>query len=492
MLFPFISLLALSVAFLSWSAKAEERIFVSPAGAGAGVGTSDRPFVLAEGREYEFNRLVQAASSKGDVKIIMRSGLYQGVRLQIIKEGIDSDWLYLPRPAHGLDPMRFEYENSSRCNSDKTNCRVISKDFMLTAHNNSQIAIVAEENGKVILDGTDFSNANPEIESTGITIAGAYFGVKKQQKRNLESQPIKNILIRGVVVRGYKNGIVVTFARGVTIENCRVENIGSHSLAKRNDLNIGVSGFSANGSSELVLVRDCLFSNMWNQRGLTPTGRVWPDLMHCVYDGDSRDIVFLRNKFVGSSGPMIKFGYYPTIQDNRIINEFGERVSDRRGFFIQNEFILRGGSASRKKSFFIHENSRIAVGLSESGPAKGMLFYGNKFDSDFNSSSGDKTYLLRQELPAETDQPSLPGFIFWSNVSNCLKEDTLLAVRHRGSPYEQIDSVPPAELPNNIAEFFHKEAEKSHVSIPVGLSSDNDAEDQTVEDILNGGDMPRT
>ncbi|MGH6821953.1 MAG: hypothetical protein ACRECP_11380 [Methylocella sp.] len=363
-----------------------QTIYVTSAGIQVGTGAPEAPFVLLAGREYELDRLIRRATDAGsDVDVIFDDGIYHDVRLQILKQGIDTDSIYMLEPgadaterAAQVAGRAYHYSSYNHCNRERMNCRVKPEDFALGPSGNAAVTLEAKHRHQAIFDGAAFQLANPEIENAGLVISGAYFGVVQAGRQKVRSEPIKNVTVTGIVFRNYRNGILVQHGLGITIDDCTAENVGTHSQKPLDDQSVGVSGFSANGDSQLVLVRNTTIRNAWNVQGSTRSSQAWPGLMHSVYDGDSRDIIFMDDTFERSSGPMLKFGYYPTVKHGKVVYQYGSQTWERRGFFIRNRFILspildvgHPIAPYRAIQAFIHENSEKVINGTVTPPAKG-------------------------------------------------------------------------------------------------------------------------
>jgi hypothetical protein len=490
-----------------------QTIYVAASGKGDGSGLSS-PFVLRAGREYALDRLIRHATDAGsDVEVVFDDGIYRDVRLQILKQGVDTDSVYMLEPgadaaghAVRVAGQPYHYFSSARCNQEGMNCRVKPEDYSLGPKTNAAVALVAEHPHRAIFDGASFQLANPEVDNAGLVIAGAYFGVTQAGRSRIRSEPIENVSVTGLVFRNYRNGILVQHALGITIDNCLVENIGTHGRKPLDDQRVGVSGFTANGDSQLVLVRDTTIRNVWNLQGSTRSSEAWPGLMHSVYDGDSRDIIFIDDTFAGSSGPMLKFGYYPAVTDQRVIYQYGSRTWERRGFFIGNRFILlpiiEGGHPLPPywaMQAFIHDNSEALAGGSVTPPAKGMVFINNLFRNALSKENGRVVAFLRQELPVRGTRPEFPGFVFAGNRIEGVAPDQLVVHRYRGSEVADasIDRDDPAHLQPPLSELIHQTGAPVDVEETIGkllggpLRSPDAARDRLVEFVIRTGRMPR-
>ncbi|MEX8496155.1 hypothetical protein, partial [Sphaerotilus sp.] len=403
---------------------------------------------LTAGREYEFNRLIRRASDAGkDIEVVFRDGVYADVRLQIIKQGLDTSSIYLLSP--GADAAGhttlvagkpYHYGSYKQCNQQQLNCRVQPEDFAEGPRASHALILRAEHPRQAVFDGAGFQRDNPDLEDTALVIGGAYAGVVNSGQQEVHSEPIKNVTVSGLVFRHHRNGILVQHGLGITVDNCLVEDIGTHRIKAQDDQVVGVSGFSANSDSQLVLVRDTTILNVWNLQGPTQTSQDWPGLMHSVYNGDSRDIIFLNNTFQGSSGPMLKFGYYPIIRSGQLIYQYPADTWARRGFFIGNQFVLasltEGGRPQPvyvAQQAFILDNSEKEINGVPTPPAKGMLFINNLFRNALPDTAKSTVAFLRKEMPIKGSQPSFPDFHFAGNRSEGVPTAQWVVHRDRGT-----------------------------------------------------------
>lgn len=489
-----------------------QTIYVTAVGNKNGTGALNSPFLLQAGREYELNQLIRRATDAGnDVDVVFDDGIYRDVRLQIIKQGVDTDSVYIREP--GADATRhvslvagkpYHYHSYDHCNRQHENCRVKSEDYTLGPHSNAALTLEAKHPHQAIFDGAAFQLANPEINNDGLVIGGAYFGVTETGRQNVKSEPIKNVSVVGLGFRNYRNGILVEHGLGITIDNCEIENIGLHRLKPLDDNNVGVSGFSAKGDSQLVLVRGTTIRNVWNVQGVTKTSEGWPSLMHSIYDGDSRDIIFIGNILEGSSGPMLKFGYYPTIKGGRLVYRYGDQIWQRRGFFIGNQFILapivedgRRIPIFRPMQAFIHDNSESLAEGVLTPPAKGMVFIDNVFRNLLPGENGTLVAFMRQELPARGSQPEFPGFVFEGNRIEGVSSDQLVVHRIRSTANASIIRDNPKSLKSPLPELTHQtggpvDVDKTIAKLMAGpLRSPDTARDRLVISVILTNRMPR-
>ncbi|MBV8358324.1 MAG: hypothetical protein JO189_10365 [Deltaproteobacteria bacterium] len=481
------------------SAGGRQTIYVSAMGRAGGTGALDSPFLLRAGREYELNQLIRRATDAGnDVDVVFDDGIYHDVRLQIIKLGIHSDIPYIQEP--GADAAGhvslvagkpYHYHSYDYCNQQHENCVVKPEDYALGHGSHAALTLEAKHPHQAIFDGAAFQLANPEIDNSGVFIAG---------------EPIENVSVVGLVFRNYRNGIGLRHGLGITINNCEIENIGTHSLKALNDNDVGVAGFSVSGDSQLVLVRDTTIRNVWNIQGITGARQDWPSLMHSIYVVNSRDIIFIDNAVEGSSGPMVKFGYYPRVKKGRLIYLYGDQIWQRRGFFISNHFILspifeegQRIPTFRPMQAFIHDNSEALVNGISTPPAKGMVFINNIFRNLLPGQDGNVVAFLRQELPAHGSYPQFPGFVFAGNRIEGVPPNQVIVHRFRGSEVTStsIERDDPSSLESPLPALTHQTSEPVDVDTTVAklmagpLRSPDDARDQLVVSVIRTGRMAR-
>ena len=513
--------LALSLsAFSVWAVNSAEpqrqTIYVAATGNPSGTGASDAPFVLSAGREYEFNRLIRSATDAGkDVEVIFASGTYQNVRLQIIKQGIDSDSFYDLEEgpdANGKKTMVFgkpyHYRSYSNCNNQGMNCRVEPADYALGPHSSARVVLKSAELHQAIFDGKDFQTTNPDITNHALIIAGAYTNVIETGRTGIKSEPIKNIAVTGFVFRNYQNGIFVQHGLGITIDDCIVENTGTHHSLSQDEDNYGVEGFSAKGDSQVVLVKNSKIINSWNTAGAPGLkgSKDWPGLMHAIYNGYSRDIIFINNEVTGSSGPIVKFGNYPISKNGRIIYQYGDKTWERRGFFIGNQFamapITNNGETQAPYlpiEAFIHDNSQEKDGGGATAATKGMVFLNNRFRNLLPGDAGAHVAFIRQELPVPGLRPNFPDFYFGGNVVEGVQPNRVLMHRSRGTPVSA-DSA-QADDPKGLGITLPTLNQLKVAPVDVGptidrlltgpLRSPQTDRDQLISTIIRTGEIPR-
>lgn len=411
-------------------------VYVAPGSSATGSGTLDDPFLLAAGREYQLNRLVRPLLDKGQpVRILFKDGVYHDIRLQIIRQGKDTSTIYQD-PFSALDASH----PGATCNRQGENCRVVAEDFTLGADTTTPLELAAEHEGGAVLDGSGTRDAHPAIDSDALTISGSIFGGPPDDPYRVASERIRNILVRGLVFRNYRNGIHVQYATHVTILRCQITSIGNRRPRQSRHDRFGTFALSVNGDSRIILFRQNKVSDVWNTRtasGLAEASSD-PGLIHAVYNGYSKDVVYLENVMTGSSGPLIKWGFYP-ITRNGTTYQYPASAADRRNFFLGNSFVLRqvgddgdATSGEREEQAFIHDNSRNGLDGAETAPAAGIVFVGNHFDNQMPADIAGSIALLRQELPLSGDRPEFPGWSFQDNVITNVKPALLLVDRQRG------------------------------------------------------------
>lgn len=446
-----VAALVISVAYMSPSPPSRAAtsgtitIYVSPSGTDAGSGSSNDPFVLTAGREYELNRLIQPILNSGTpVEVLFHDGTYQDVRLQIIRQGIDTSTIYMLQSSSTPGGAPTTYHLGATCNNQGNNCRVMPQDFTMGRNTTTPLVLQAEHPGDVIFDGSGTRDLRPAIDSNALMISGSIFGGPPATPYTVQSGLISNVTVQGLTFRNYRDGIHVQYGTHVAIENCRLTSIGNR-IPRQSDADpFGTFALRIDGASHLVLATGNTISRVWNAggNGVYASGNDDPSLMHSIYDGYSYDVIFLNNTLVGSSAPMIKFGFYPITTDG-VTYFYPTATSDRRHFFIGNSFTLDtvhdgpdATAATQVGQAFIHDNSREEAAGEESAPAAGIVFLSNRFFSQLPNAGGLPVALLRQELPSEADKPSFPEWTFEGNASSGLDPDYLLIARNRGAVLE--------------------------------------------------------
>lgn len=432
---------AQATANMTTAASGVATVYVAAEGFGLGDGSAARPFVLVAGREYELNRLVRPLlDGKRPTHVVFKDGVYHDVRLQIIREGTDTQAIYLlpfngkPSPAPA----------TASCNTQGGNCRVVAADFTMSATSATPLELSAEHEGHAIFDGARSRDARPDVESEGLLISGATFGSPASNPYGIRSERITNVSVRGLSFRNYRNGIHIHYATHIGVFNCTITSIGNRQARRSGRDKFGTSAISVDGSSYLVLLKDNTIRDIWNSRG-EPTfaaAPADPSLIHGVYDGFSHDVVFLHN-FIGySSGPLIKWGFYPLVRAD-VDYQYPSKIADRRNFFINNTLVLgpvgpeRVGLMRFEYQAFVHENSREAVSGKSSSPASGIVFQNNCFVNSYPVDMHVPVALLREELPLPGDAIEFPGWDFFQNKLVNVPSDALLVVRQRGTPLSQ-------------------------------------------------------
>ncbi len=446
----FVFLVVLSVSPIGVACAAPEPgkthiIYVGPSGTnhGSGAGSAADPFVLSAGHEYELNRILQPALDQGQpVKVVFEDGVYHDVRLQILKQGIDTGSIYVTQDVPGQHKITSHLNDRAHCNTEGQNCRVVAQDFTIGADTDTPLELTAEHPGRAIFDGSGTRQTDPAIDSEALVISGSLFGGPPGDPYHVKSHKIQHIIVDGLTFRNYRDGIHVRYAEDVTVRNCWVESIGNRIPRTRAEQLFGTFGLRADGDSSLVMFINNKVTDIWNVGGTAnfAAGEADPGLIHSIYYGYAHDIFFVSNALTGSSGPMLKFGFYPITRDGQTYN-YPAAPSDRRSFFIGNSFTLtpmkQGATVIPTYApvqAFIHENSRELAKGGETPPAAGIVFLGNVFDNRLPPDTAVAVALLRQELPHEGDIPSFPGWIFSGNTIKGIGPDNLLVDRVRDTP----------------------------------------------------------
>lgn len=418
-----------------------QTLYVAPSGA-SGTGSASSPFALTSGREYAFNRLVRPYLDAGvPVKVIFLDGTYSDVRLQIIRQGVDTETIYLLQPPTVAGTTPSSYHTGAHCNSSGQNCRVLAADFTMGANTTTLLELVAEDAGRVVFDGTDTRDLRPVIDSEALTIAGSIFGGPAANPYNVKSQRISNVFVDGMIFTNYRNGVHLKYATDILVQDCTFQSIGNRIPRTSSDDQYGTFAVSVDSDTQLVGFYQNTIKDAWNVggNGSYAAGAVDPGLMHSVYIGYSRDSIFKNNEMDGSSGPMIKWGFYPQVSGSTVY-EYPTGAAARRNFFIENTFILDvahdGPQAVASGSLgeaFVHDNSREVVGSGESAPAAGIVFLSNEFENELPLVDGLAVALLREETPLASDVPLFPAWSFQGNVITGIGSTSLIMTRQRGT-----------------------------------------------------------
>lgn len=416
-------------------------LYVSAAGTNSGSGTAADPFVLTAGREYDFNRMIRPYLDDGTpVRVLFNDGIYSNVRMQILRQGIDTTTIYMTHSSATAGGAPTTYHTGAWCNAAGENCRIKAADFTMGANTTTPLELDALHYGSAIFDGTGTRDVKPAIDSVALTISGSIFGAPPNSPYNILSQRISNVKVQGLVFRNYRNGVDLRFASDIVIQSCTITQIG-HRIARQSAAEpFGTYGISIDADTRLALFRLNTITDIWNvgTDGTYAAAAGDPGLIHALYSGYSKDAIFESNLFDGSSGPMIKWGYYPQVT-GAVVYEYPSAPSDRRNFFIGNSFTLdtahdgpSPNTANAPGQAFIHDNSRVVIGSTESKPAAGEVFLSNQFINTLPTDSGPPDLLVRQEIPLTADTLDLPGWSFHGNTVTGISSNLLVVGRLRG------------------------------------------------------------
>ncbi|MGI4746058.1 MAG: hypothetical protein ACRYGI_09800 [Janthinobacterium lividum] len=412
-----------------------------------GTGTKTDPFALAAGEEYALNQLIRGFMDRS-VPLVVQfgNGVYQDVRLQIIRQGLDTTKLYLRDRVMSSDgQVGIGYHSTVQCNDEGENCRVQPQDFAIgSGAAQAPLILEAQTSGQVIFDGSGLTGL-PDIDDVALLISGAINDLAATAPYTSTSQRIRNVLVQGLSFRNYRNGIHVTYAEGVTVSGCILSDIGNRG-PRAGDANcIGTFGLRADGDSRSVLMCGNTVQGLWNDVVAADgsADQDDPGLIHGIYQGYAHDVVFKDNVLNGCSGPMVKFGYYPTVTDGSLVYQYPTSPRDQCTLFIGNSFTLstiKNGLSTvpiyAPEQAFIEENSSVDVDGKATLPASGMIFVGNRFINMLPAEQGVPVVFLRQEIPPSMNMPLFPGWTFAGNVIEAVTDEYLIAVRTRGTPLE--------------------------------------------------------
>ncbi|MBE7211886.1 MAG: hypothetical protein INR65_12775 [Gluconacetobacter diazotrophicus] len=409
-----------------------------------GTGTAADPFQLGRGGEYALNRLVRGFMDAGQaLDVRFGDGVYQDVRLQILREGIDRQAISLrERGPTGA----ISYLDAASCNAAGANCRVADADFAIGPSRCAPLVLRAENPGGAVFDGSGLGGG-PAIDDTALVISGAVFGSPGEACTDSASPRISDVLVSGLSFRNYRDGIQVTYAEQVVVACCSLDAIGDRAPRNGDPALLGTFAFRVDGDSRDVLVRDCAANAVWNRADPADgaDGAADPSLVHAVYQGYARDVVFANNSFDGCSGPMVKFGDYPSFaaDEMTVACVYPTEPRHRCTVFLGNRFVLsplnddnRPVPVFAPEQCFIEENSMEAVPGGISAPAGGAIFIDNAFENRLAPDPDTPVIFLRQELPPPVGQPHLPGWSFNGNTITGVDPANLLATRQRGTPLE--------------------------------------------------------
>jgi hypothetical protein len=276
----------------------------------------------------------------------------------------------------------------------------------------------------------------------------------------------------------------------------------------------------ADGDSQLVLFKNNEVVDAWNSVDKDTAASMDLEkeygvvgLIHSVYIGYVRDVIFLNNTFLNASGPLFKFGYYPAFHGGILpdAEQYPHQYSwQRRVFLLNNRFRQDKATYSKPSepaaaSFmsFIHENS-VAIGKDgkPTAEAQGVVIIGNDFQfAGPKSEAGgvlDRMAFLRQELPKKCASPAfkdwriegnaIRGGVWYLPGADATPRDghPLFYARARGSStypapaYPDPDchgsDLPPADLAADL------QAQAKPGATPLGLKATAD----TVANLLCG------
>ncbi len=549
-------------------------VFVAPQepGAGPGQGTSDDPFRLYDGNEYDFNILLRQTLDAGiNVEVIFRSGVYLNVRLQIIKEGYrglapgnksaGALMMLEDAPPSGLNQKSRQTaisrcatptrpEQKCVCNREGRNCRVPSDYFAFgytEQHydNNPKLVLRAEELGKAVFWARDFANTHKNIGTEALLISGAALTGPTNPDisfSNLNSKKIQNILVSGLAFREYTNGIHVQYGTSIVVKNCTVLSVGTRDLTDLTGKTekIGTYGLRADGDSQVVLFKNNKIIDAWNsvrEPVVDNTKKIGVlGMIHSIYFGYVRDVIFLSNELNNASGALLKFGYYAPLLDGKASRELEyphEYSWQRRVFFLGNHFIQdkvfdrdKHATVSSAIMSFVHENSQtLNIAGERTAGAQGVVMIGNRFRIDILAAEAgdplDHMSFLREELPKKCMVPEFKDWFVGGNsitgrhwsLPQAKKDATdrhpLFYARARGSAIDPPPAYPdPAchgadRLTPSFQATLQEQAKPN--AQPFGLNaaieatlgildnklrSDDPARDQLMKDIVKARGIP--
>ena len=431
------------------------------AGQNGGDGTFAKPFILADGNEYTFNHLLKPLLDAGvNTEVVFLDGIYQNVRLQIIKPGTNGEEISLqdpvgtPQLVNGLPVyQKPTYRIASWCNSSGDNCRVPHDDYTMGQQATGKLVLRADHIGKAIFWAKKFRRTHTNISTSALYISGGSFQSRDYTYANFRTEHIKNILVSGLVFQEYTNGIVINRAENIVIKNTSIEGMGSFEYTGATGEAIGVGGIIIGADSQVVLFKNNKVSDTWNSVRSDLVGIVDPGVLalnHSVYHQHSADVIYMNNVFSNASGSLFKFGLYPQKSGAVITGEYPTEAWRRRVFLINNALVqdkvfLRYKHAliSQQVFSFVQENSmdRSVPDGKESSSASGVVMQGNTFTKTSDALL-KKMQFLRVELPT-SHGGLLPGWFVGNNSIVGVPDEQLMVGRIRGTSHEQLIDLQP-------------------------------------------------